>query len=123
MSCAYDHDEVVVIRHGDDITWQWIGDSGFAIVQREALENLLTLARDSVAWRRYVLADDENSNASAFRLGVEEGQAQALSAGAATAEALRESYLSGIRVALERVDQAGRAAKQLRDLLDQESSK
>lgn len=38
-------------------------------------------------------------------------------------EAVRESYLSGIRVALERVDPTGRAAKQLRDLLDQEAAK
>ena len=38
-------------------------------------------------------------------------------------EAVRESYLFGIQVALERVDTGGRAARQLQDLLDQESAK
>ena len=41
---------------------------------------------------------------------------------AAMHDALHAAYLSGIRVALERVDPTGRAAKQLRDLLASEEA-
>lgn len=36
-----DHDDVWVTQHADHIEWAWVGDTGYALVQREVLEMLL----------------------------------------------------------------------------------
>ena len=36
-----DVDDVWVTQHDDHITWEWKGDTGYALVQREVLELLL----------------------------------------------------------------------------------
>lgn len=39
MTC--NHDDVWVTQHADHITWEWKGDTGYALVQREVMELLL----------------------------------------------------------------------------------